>query len=206
MALTALYLNTSLKHGDQESNTEALMRKSMKILEKEEVETELLRVSDYNIKFGMNADMGDGDEWPKIFDKIIAADIIVMGTPIWNGQKSSLAALVMERIYAQSSETSENGQSKYYNKVFGTVVTGNEDGAKEAGGTISSRMANLGFTIPLNTNAYWVGDAGPGPSYKEAGQENEFTKKQTKMLSHNLVHMAHILKNNPIPAIGNTLK
>ena len=112
----------------------------------------------------------------------------------------------MERIYAQSSETMENGQSKTYNKVFGTVVTGNEDGAKSAGGTIQSLMANLGFTIPPNTNAYWVGDAGPGPSYIEAGQENEFTIRQTRMLSHNLVHMARILKDTPIPPVGNTLQ
>lgn len=206
MALKALYLNTSLKHGDDQSNTEALMRKSMDILDGEGVESELLRISDYNIKVGMTGDMGDGDEWPMIYEKIIRADILVIGTPIWNGQKSSLASLVMERIYAQSSETMENGQSKYYNKVFGTVVTGNEDGAKSAGGTIQSRMANLGFTIPPNTNAYWVGDAGPGPSYIEAGQENEFTIRQTKMLSDNLVHMARILKNTPIPPVGNTLQ
>ncbi|AKG73972.1 Multimeric flavodoxin WrbA [Salinicoccus halodurans] len=206
MALKALYLNTSLKHGDQESNTEALMKKSIEILENEGVETELLRVSDYNIKIGMSADMGEGDQWPMIFDKIVNSDIIVMGTPIWNGHKSSVATLVMERIYAQSGETAENGQSKYYNKVFGTVVTGNEDGAKEAGGSILSRMANLGFTIPPNNLAYWVGEAGPGPSYIKAGQDSDFTKKQTEMLSYNLIHLARILKNNPIPAIGNTLK
>ena len=101
----------------------------------------------------------------------------------------------MERIYAQSSETSDNGQSKYYNKVFGTVVTGNEDGAKEAGGSILSRMANLGFTIPPNTNAYWIGEAGPGPSYIEAGQENEFTKNQLRMMSYNLFHLARLFKD-----------
>ncbi|WP_411844280.1 flavodoxin family protein [Salinicoccus sp. HZC-1] len=206
MTLKALYLNTSLKHGDEQSNTEALMRKSMEILKNEGVETEFLRVSDYNIKAGMSPDMGNRDQWPMIFDKIIGSDIIIMGTPVWNGQKSSIASLVMERIYAQSSETAENGQSKYYNKVFGAIATGNEDGAKEAGASILSRMANIGFTIPPNTLAYWVGDAGPGPSYIEAGQDNEFTKKQTKMLSYNLVHMARILKNNPIPAVGNTLK
>ncbi len=206
MALKALYLNTSLKHGDKQSNIEALMRKSMDILETESVETELLRVSDYDIKFGMSADMDHGDQWPIIFNKIIDADIIVIGTPIWNGHKSSVATLVMERIYAQSSETSKNGQSKYYNKVFGAVATGNEDGAKEPGGSILSRMANLGFTVSPNTLAYWVGDAGPGPSYIEAGQENEFTKNQIKMLSYNLVHMARILVNNPIPPNGNSLK
>ncbi|WP_342662123.1 flavodoxin family protein [Salinicoccus albus] len=81
----------------------------------------------------MDADMGSGDQWPEIFKKILEADIIVMGTPIWNGHMSSLATLVMERIYAQSGETASNGQSVYYNKVFGTIVTGNEDGAKKAG-------------------------------------------------------------------------
>lgn len=205
MTLKALYLNTSLKHGDETSNTEALMQKSLDKLKNENVETEILRIADYNIKVGMDADMGNGDQWPGIFEKILEADIIVMGTPIWNGHKSSLATLVMERIYAQSGETAENGQSIYYNKVFGTIITGNEDGAKESGGSIQSHMANLGFTIPPNTNAYWVGDAGPGPSYIEGGQDNEFTKKQTEMLSYNLIHMAKILKANPIPAEGNKL-
>lgn len=206
MSIKALYLNTSLKTGEETSNTEALMQKSMDILKNESVETELLGIADYNIIPGMSADMGDGDEWPEIFRKIIDSDIIVIGTPIWNGHKSSLATIVMERIYAQSSETSDNGQSKYYNKVFGTVVTGNEDGAKEAGGSILSRMANLGFTIPPNTNAYWVGEAGPGPSYIEAGQENEFTQNQIQMMSYNLIHFARMFKDNPIAAEGNLLE
>src|SRR5699024_3116643 len=192
MSIKALYLNTSLKTGEETSNTEALMQKSMDILKNEGVETELLRIADYNIIPGMSPDMGDDDEWPQIFSKIIDSDIIVIGSPIWNGHKSSLSTIVMERIYAQSSETSDNGQSKYYNKVFGTVVTGNEDGAKEAGGSILSRMANLGFTIPPNTNAYWVGEAGPGPSYIEAGQENDFTKNQIRMMSYNLIHFARL--------------
>lgn len=206
MSIKALYLNTSLKTGEETSNTEALMQKSMDILKNEGVETELLRIADYNIIPGMSPDMGDDDEWPQIFSKIIDSDIVVIGTPIWNGHKSSLSTIVMERIYAQSSETSDNGQSKYYNKVFGTVVTGNEDGAKEAGGSILSRMANLGFTIPPNTNAYWVGEAGPGPSYIEAGQENEFTKNQIRMMSYNLIHFARLFKENPIPAEGNLLE
>lgn len=205
MKLKALYLNTSLKHGGETSNTEALMQKSLDKLQNENIETEILRIADFDIRVGMEADMGRGDQWPEIFKKILEADIIVMGTPIWNGHKSSLATLVMERIYAQSGETASNGQSIYYNKVFGTIVTGNEDGAKKAGGSIQSHMANLGFTIPPNTNAYWVGEAGPGPSYIEAGQENEFTKKHTDMLSYNLMHMAKILKENPIPAKGNRL-
>src|SRR5690625_7690469 len=123
MALKALYLNTSLKHGDDQSNTEALMRKSMDILGGEDVESELLRISDYNIKVGMSGDMGEGDEWPMIYKKIIDADILVIGNPIWNGQKSSIAALVMERIYSQSSENMENGMAKYIKQIIGYVIT-----------------------------------------------------------------------------------
>src|SRR5699024_9721691 len=129
MALKALYLNTSLKHGDDQSNTEALMRKSMDILGGEDVESELLRISDYNIKVVMRCDLGEGYEWVRNYKKSIDADVVVIGTPIWNGQKSSLAALVTERLYSQSSETMENGQSKYHNKGCGMVVTGHEDGA-----------------------------------------------------------------------------
>ncbi|MFC3038688.1 flavodoxin family protein [Virgibacillus xinjiangensis] len=205
MSLKALYLNTSLKKSGETSNTEALIEKSIEWMKKENVDTEVLRIADHTIIPGMSPDMGEGDEWPQIMDKVMQADIIIMGTPIWNGEKSSLASLVMERLYAQSGETNDQGQSIYYNKVFGSLVTGNEDGAKEAGRSILFGMVNLGFTVPPNVNAYWVGEAGPGPSYIEAGQDSEFTEKYTEMMSYNLIHFARMLKSNPIPAEGNVM-
>ncbi|MEC5423836.1 flavodoxin family protein [Virgibacillus sp. C22-A2] len=205
MTLKALYLNTSLKKGGDTSNTEALIEKSREWMIKEKIETEIIRIADYHIIAGMSPDMGNGDEWPEIMEKIMQADIIIMGTPIWNGEKSSLASLVMERLYAQSGETNDQEQAIYYNKVFGSLVTGNEDGAKEAGRSILFGMLNIGFTIPPNVNAYWVGEAGPGPSYIEAGQESDFTKRNTKMMTYNLIHFARMLKQSPIPAEGNLM-
>ncbi|SFD38561.1 Multimeric flavodoxin WrbA [Lentibacillus persicus] len=205
MPLKALYLNTSLKKGGETSNTRALIGKSIEWMKQENVDTEVLRVADFHIIPGMSPDMGNGDEWPRIMDKVMQSDIIIMGTPIWNGEKSSLASVVMERLYAQSGETNEKGQAIYYNKVFGSLVTGNEDGAKAAGRSILFGMINIGFTVPPNVNAYWVGEAGPGPSYIEAGQESEFTKTNTKMMTYNVIHFARMLRKNPIPAEGNLM-
>ncbi|MCT2535999.1 flavodoxin family protein [Aquibacillus koreensis] len=203
--MKAIYLNTSLKTSDEESNTSALIGKSRDWLEKEGIETEELRITDYHISFGMKPDMGDGDEWPIILKKVSEADIIVIGTPIWIGEKSSVSTLVMERLYASSAETNEHGQSIYYNKAGGAIVTGNEDGAKESAKSIIYGLQHIGFTIPPNVDAYWVGEAGPGPSFIESGQDNNFTQHNTKTLSYNLIHFARLLKKHPIPAQGNLL-
>jgi multimeric flavodoxin WrbA len=205
MTIKALFINTSLKPGSETSNTEALIKKSEEWMKKERVETEVYRMADHDIKSGMEHDMGGGDEWPQLMEKVKKADIVVLGTPIWNGERSSLASILIERLYAESGETNEKGQAVYYNKVFGCLVTGNEDGAKSVARSVLFAMDNIGFTIPPNALSYWVGEAGPGPSYIEAGQESDFTKKNTMMMSYNLMHFAEILKKHPIPAEGNTL-
>lgn len=201
----AIYLNTSLKKSDQDSNTSALIKESRKWLEKEGIETEEIRVADYNISFGMKPDMGSNDQWPEIFSKVKAANIVVIGTPIWIGEKSSISTLVMERLYASSAETNDDGQSIYYNKIGAAIVTGNEDGAKDSAKSILYGLQHIGFTIPPNVDAYWVGEAGPGPSYIEVGVDNEFTQSNTKTLSYNITHFAKLLEEHPIPVEGNTL-
>ncbi|WP_175615580.1 flavodoxin family protein [Piscibacillus halophilus] len=205
-SLKALVLNASLKSSDQLSNTEVLTNEVLDILSKENVETEVIRLADYNISLGISKDMGDGDEWPQIFEKIKEVDILLMGTPIWLGEKSSLATLAMERLNGSSDETNQYGQSVFYNKVAGVVVTGNEDGAKHAATSIIFGLSHLGFVIPPHADAYWVGEAGPGPSYIEGeGQNNSFTKKHVEMLAYNTLHLARMFKENPIPAKGNLL-
>lgn len=204
--LRALVLNTSLKSGDEQSNTRALIDDVIRIFERNEVETEVVRVADYNISLGIAKDMGEGDEWPHIYEKVKEADILLIGTPIWLGEKSSLATLTIERLYGGSSETNEKGQGIYYNKVGGVAITGNEDGAKKAASSILYGLSHMGFTIPPNVDAYWVGEAGPGPSYIEAeGYKNEFTWGHIEMLAYNLIHFARILRNHPIPAKGNSM-
>lgn len=204
--MKALILNCSLKTSTEAptSNTDALMQEFIDVFKQQQVETETVRVVDYNIAFGVEADMGDGDDWPVIAEKIKQADILLVGTPIWLGEKSSVAKMVMERLSGSGSETNEKGQPIYYNKVAGVAVTGNEDGAKHAVRDLLFALGYYGFTLPPNALAYWVGEAGPGDSYIDAGgKENEFTQQNAKTASYNLVHMARILKENPIPAEGN---
>jgi multimeric flavodoxin WrbA len=170
------------------------------------VESEIIRLADWTIGYGIEEDLGGDDQWPEIFEKVKAADIVIIGTPLWLGEKSSIATLAIERLYGSSSSTNDKGQSIFYNKVGGTVITGNEDGAKHAAASILYGLSHIGFVIPPNVDAYWVGEAGPGASYIEAGRDNEFTKSAIERLAYNTYHLAGMLKNNPIPAEGNTLE
>lgn len=186
------------------SNTDALLKEFIDVFRKNGIETETVRVVDYRIAFGVEADMGAGDQWPLIAEKIEQADILLVGTPLWIGEKSSVAKMVLERISGSGSETNKKGQPIYYNKVAGAVVTGNEDGAKHAARDILFNLGHFGFSLPPNPLAYWVGDAGSGASYIEAkGNENAFTQKNARIASHNIVHLARNLTENPIPAEGN---
>lgn len=205
--LKALFLNCTLKRSPEVSNTEALIRKVIEWFDRLEVESEIVRVVDYHVPFGVTSDEGDGDEWPIILDKVKAADILVVGTPIWFGVRGSVAQMVIERLDGTYQERNEVGQYPLYNKVGGVVVTGNEDGAHAAAETTLFNLSHLGCTIPPNADTYWVGEAGPGPSYIEAGGERHpYTKRTTRWMAHNLVHLARMLKANPIPAEGNTFE
>jgi multimeric flavodoxin WrbA len=204
--LKALLLNCTLKPTPEESNTEALMRIVVGHLHDLGVETELLRPVDYRIPFGVVNDMGDGDEWPQILEKVLAADILILGTSIWFGVRNSVIQMVIERLDGTYTLTNDVGQYPLYNKVAGVVVTGNEDGAHAAAETTLFNLSHMGCTIPPNADTYWVGDAGPGPSFIEAGgAEHPYTLKTAGWMAHNVVHMARILKASPIPAEGNVV-
>ncbi len=203
--LNAVFLNCTLKKSPEVSNTEALARHVIEWFDQMNVTSDIVRVVDYNVPFGVSSFEGEGDEWPLILEKIKAADIIVVCTPIWFGVRSAVAQLVVERLDGTYNETNEVGQYPLYNKVAGVVVTGNEDGAHAAAETTLFNMTHLGCAVPPNADTYWVGDAGPGPSYIEAnGHEHEYTQRTTRWMAHNLVHLARILKATPIPAEGNT--
>ena len=195
--LKAIFLSCTLKPSPAESNTEALARKVIAWLDQDDVKSEIVRIVDYNVKTGVSSDEGDGDEWPQILEKIKQADIIVLATPIWFGVRSSIAQLVIERLDGTYGERNERGQYPLYNKVAGVVVTGNEDGAHSAAETTLFNLSHLGCAIPPNADTYWVGDAGPGPSYIEVGQDHEYTKRTTRWMALNLVHLASALQANP---------
>lgn len=209
--LKALFINCTLKKSPETSNTRGLIDVSKAIMEENNLDVEVIRAADYDIASGVWPDMTEHgwekDEWPEIFTKVMEADILVLGTPIWLGEKSSICQKVIERLYGQSGELNDAGQYAYYGRAGGCIVTGNEDGIKHCGMGILYSLQHLGFTIPPQADAGWIGEAGPGPSYLDensGGPENDFTQRNTTFMTWNLMHMARMLKDNGgIPAYGN---
>jgi multimeric flavodoxin WrbA len=209
--LSAVFLNCTLKRSPQVSNTEGLMRVSQAILEANGVAVEVLRPVDYDLAFGVYPDMTEHgwekDDWPAILAKVMAAEILVVGTPIWLGEKSSVCNQVIERLYSASGQLNEHGQYAYYGRVGGCLVTGNEDGVKHCAMNVLYSLQHLGYTIPPQADAGWIGEAGPGPSYLDPGSggpENDFTQRNTTFMTWNLLHLARMLKDaGGIPAHGN---
>ncbi len=201
MKLKALFLNCTLKKSPETSNTEAFIEHAEKVFKDLKVETEIVRVVDHDVKFGVSSDEENGDEWPKILKKIKAADILILATPIWRGDRGSVAKIVAERFDGIMEEGNDkNGQYPTYNKVAGVMVDGNEDGAKKAISSMLFDLSEHGFSIPVNAFSYYVGEAGPGPSYIEAkGNKHEFTNNMMLLMAHNMVHLAKTLKENPYP-------
>lgn len=202
-----LFINCTLKKSPSTSNTEALIEKVEKLFQDKGCTTEITRVVDYKIAFGVSSDEGDGDEWPTILAKIKAADILVIGTPIWFGVRGSVCQMVMERLdgtYEESDATT--GQYPLYGKVAGVIVTGNEDGAHDVAANTLYNLTHLGCTIPPNVDCYWVGTAGPGPSYIDAGGDKHlYTNRTARFMVDNLVYFSELIKNNPIPTNLNEL-
>ncbi|MEH6680302.1 MAG: NAD(P)H-dependent oxidoreductase [Sediminicola sp.] len=196
--MKALFLNCTLKKSPEVSNTQAFIAEAVKIFHELEVTTEVLRVVDLNVKFGVSSDAGDGDQWPLILKRIYDCDILIIATPVWRGDRSSVAKMVAERMDGIMKEgNGDNGQYRTYNKVGGAMSDGNEDGAKKGIASILMDLSEQGFSIPVNAYTYYVGSAGPGPSYIEAhGDKHEFTNKMMLLMIHNLVHLAKILKDN----------
>jgi multimeric flavodoxin WrbA len=209
--LRALFLNCTLKRSRERSHTEGLIRISREIMERNGVATELIRPVDHQLAFGVWPDMREHgwerDDWPEILEKVMAADILVLGSAIWLGEKTSVCTQVIERLYAASGQLNEAGQYAYYGRVGGCLITGNEDGAKHCSMNILYSLQHLGYVIPPQADAGWLGEAGPGPSYLDEGSggpENDFTNRNTTFMTWNLLHLARLLKEaGGIPAHGN---
>ena len=201
MATNALFLNCTLKKSPRVSNTRALIDRAVIIFKELGVESEVIRVVDHNIAFGVSSDEGNGDEWPFILEKIKACEILIIASPIWFGVRSSVAQMVLERLDGTYMDGNPvTGQYPLYGKVAGVIVTGNEDGAHNVAATTLFNLTHLGCTVPPNVDCYWVGDAGPGPSYIEAGGDKHlYTNRTVRYMAYNLVYFAKLLKENPIP-------
>ena len=206
MEPNALILNCTLKKSPERSHTQGLIDIVTGHLDALGVKHETLRPVDYNIPFGVESDLGEGDEWPQILEKILAADILIIGMSIWFGVRNSVCQMVIERLDGTYNSTNDVGQYPLYNKVGGVVITGNEDGAHACAETTLFNLTHLGVAIPPNADTYWVGEAGPGPSFLDAGgPEHPYTLKTASWMAHNVTHMARILKKHPIPPEGNTV-
>jgi len=209
--LKALFINCTLKKSPEVSHTKGLADISIAIMEKNGVDVEVIRAVDHDIATGVYPDMTehgwDRDEWPAIHEKVMAADILVLLSPIWLGEKSSVCTQVIERLYGNSHILNADGQYAYYGRVAGCLITGNEDGAKHCSMNILYSLQHLGYTIPPQADAAWLGEAGPGPSYLDdgsGGRENDFTNRNTTFMAWNLLHLARMLKDaGGIPAHGN---
>lgn len=212
--LKAVYVNCTLKKSPEQSHTEGLMKVSKSIMRKEGVSVDEIRFVDHDVARGVYPDMTehgwDKDEWPQLFERIYDADILIIGTPIWLGEKSSVSQLLIERLYAMSGKQNDKGQYLFYGKVGGSIITGNEDGLKHCAMSILYALQHVGYSIPPQADAGWLGGVGPGPSYLDEEAEshkNDFTNRNTTFMTYNLMHLAQILKdNNGYDDYGNSRK
>jgi multimeric flavodoxin WrbA len=209
--LKAMVINCTLKPSPEMSHTEGLLRIPIGIFEANGVEVDQIRAVDHDIPPGVYGDMREHgfatDEWPELYPRVMAADILVIGTPLWLGEKSSICNRVIERLYGNSHLLNEKGQWAYYGRAAGCVITGNEDGAKHAAMNLVYSLQHLGYTIPPQSDCAWLGSVGPGPSYLDPGSggpETDFTNRNATFMAWNLMHLARMLKaNGGYPAHGN---
>jgi multimeric flavodoxin WrbA len=210
-SLSAVFINCTLKKSPELSHTEGLMRKSAGVMASQGVSVDMFRLVDHPVAPGVYPDMREHgwqeDAWPELWERVLRADILVVGSPLWLGENSSQTRLLIERLYAMSGLTNDSGQYIYYGKVGGALFTGNEDGVKHAAMSTLYSLQHIGYSIPPAADAGWIGEAGPGPSYMDEGSggpENDFTNRNTTFMSWNLMHLAQLLKlHGGFPTEGN---
>lgn len=199
--MRALCLNCTLKRSPEASNTEALAGVVLDALAHEGVETDMVRVVDHRVEPGVVSEaVTDGDAWPALRERVLAADILLVATPTWLGQPSSVAKRALERMDAFLSETREDERTPVaYNRVAGVVVTGNEDGAHHCISEISGALIDLGYTIPGQAWTYW--NKGPGPGDEEwlDTDEREWSIRTGRTAAQNLLAAARALQRTPLP-------
>jgi multimeric flavodoxin WrbA len=209
--LQALYINCTLKRSPERSHTQGLIDISSQIMIHNGLQVSELRAIDHDIATGVWPDMTqhgwETDDWPAIYTPVQAADILVIAGPIWLGDNSSVTKKVIERLYSCSSLLNDAGQYAYYGRVGGCLITGNEDGIKHCAMNVLYSLQHVGYAIPPQADAGWIGEAGPGPSYLDPGSggpQNDFTNRNTTFMTWNLMHLARMLKDaGGVPAYGN---
>lgn len=200
--MKALALNCTLKPSEEDSSTQLLLAQVLDELARHAVDGSIVRVADLNIKPGVSSDEGPGDDWPMLRSRIIDCDILVLGSPIWLGQPSSIVKRVLERMDAFLSEADDAGRYPSYGKVGLVAVVGNEDGAHHVSAELFQAMNEVGFTVAASAVTYWVGRAMEETDYKDLNETPETTARATAMSVRNAVHLARLLKDAPFPGEG----
>ncbi len=213
--LTALFINTTLTRSPGMSHTQVLIDASASIMTKQGVTVDTFRAVDHPIATGIYPDMRqhgwETDAWPELFERVRAVDILVLAGPIWLGDNSSEMKKIIERLYAHSSELNDRGQSLFYGKVGGCLITGNEDGIKHCASNVLYSLQHIGYAIPPQADAGWIGEAGPGPSYGDilddgttVGVSNDFTQRNTTFMTWNILNLAGLITGaGGFPTHGN---
>ena len=201
--LKVLAFNCSLKsaHAREKSSTDVLLKQLMDELAEHGAKGEVIRAVDFEIKPGVSSDEGANDAWPQLRQCVIDADIVIIATPIWLGQPSSVAKRVLERMDAFLDETDKQGRMPSYGKVALAVVVGNEDGAHHTGAELFQALIELGFTIPPGGMTYWVGEAMGSKEYKDLLKTPKVIAEWNPMLASNAVHLARLLKRKNYPGV-----
>ncbi|MEO3433762.1 flavodoxin family protein [Inquilinus sp. CAU 1745] len=194
-----LALNCSLKSSDTPSSTNLLLAQALGKFEEQGFEGEIVRVADHNILPGVTSDEGEGDDWPALRSRILEARILLLGTPIWLGQPSSICKRVLERMDAFLSETDDKGRMVSYGRVAAVAVVGNEDGAHHVSAELYQALSDVGFTIPANAVTYWVGEAMGGTDFKDLPEVPDKVESATAMMVRNASHLARLLSSHEYP-------
>jgi len=198
--LTATAINCSLSAGGRDSSTDAMIAVLAEHFADQGVTVgEPIRIVRHDVRWGVTSDEGDGDEWPALRERILASDILIFGTPIWLGQASSIAKLVMERMDAFLSETDDAGRMPSWSKVAVAAIVGNEDGAHNVTSQILQALNDVGWTIPAVAACYWVGEAMGSVDFKDLKERPAKVTETAKMVAANAAHLAHLLKDSPYP-------
>jgi multimeric flavodoxin WrbA len=195
--LTALALVCTLTPSPDESSTRLIAQQVLDALATHEVTGSAIRVVDHDVKPGVQLDMGDGDAWPELREQVIAADILVVATPTWLGQHSSVCQRVLERLDAELSEKDEDGRLCTYGKVAVAAVVGNEDGAHHISAVLYQALNDVGFSIPSQGSTYWNGEAMGSVDYKDLGETPEAVASQNATVANNAAHLARLLAVQP---------
>lgn len=199
--LKALALVCTLSSSPADSSSEKLAKQVLTELKTHNIEGTIIRAVDYDIKPGVEADMGGSDDWPMMRAQMLAADILLIATPTWVGHMSSVAQRIIERLDAELSDTDEAGRLRTYGKIAAVAVVGNEDGAHKITADLLQALNDVGFTIPANASTYWNGEAMQKVDYKDLVETPQPVATANKTLASNAAHLARLLKQNEYPAV-----